>query len=58
MIKNPQQWFMDDDKLTKQLCQEDYEEQESGEHSEPCRACDEAKYEVRLFQTLLESSIF
>jgi hypothetical protein len=47
IIKNKGQWFMDDDDLTKQLCPETEVGEDENEESEPCCACDEAKYEVR-----------
>ena len=39
---------MDDGELTKTLCPETDVGEEDNEDAEPCCACDEAKYEVRL----------
>ncbi|XP_021954962.1 spondin-1 isoform X2 [Folsomia candida] len=46
IIKNKGQWFMDDGELTKQLCPETEVGEEENEDTEPCCACDEAKYEL------------
>lgn len=37
---------MDDDQLTKTLCSENADVTDEGELWEPCKACEEAKYEV------------
>lgn len=46
IIKNKGQWFMDDGELTKTLCPETDVGPDENDESEPCCACDEAKYEV------------
>ena len=47
VVENRDVWFADDGGLTKELCEEQREnEDEQPEINEPCCACDEAKYEV------------
>ncbi|ODM96426.1 Spondin-1 [Orchesella cincta] len=46
IIKNKGKWFMDDGELTKTLCPETDVGPDESETSEPCCACDEAKYEL------------
>jgi len=47
VVENRDVWFVDDGGLTKELCEEQQEnEDEQPEINEPCCACDEAKYEV------------
>jgi len=47
VVENRDVWFADDGGLTKELCEEQQEnEDEQPEINEPCCACDEAKYEV------------
>ena len=47
VVENRDVWFADDGALTKELCEEQQDnEDEQPEINEPCCACDEAKYEV------------
>ena len=49
VVENRDVWFADDGGLTKELCEEQQEnEDEQPEINEPCCACDEAKYEVNI----------
>jgi len=51
VVEAEQRWAMDDSRLTLTVCEERTEEEEETLVTEPCCACEEAKYEV-MFQGL------
>lgn len=49
MIEHPEVWYKDEGPLSKEFCEDEDEDEDKDFYSsasEPCCACEEAKYEV------------